>query len=272
MKADYILKANLLDIIFEKKNKEYGAYNLRKFYHQRLYKALALTFISTVILSLFSYLYKDEIVLNIPVIPDISGTSLYQIQGEAPQLPKHTQQLQKNAINSASNKESTPVVYDEITPVEPLNNSEDAGTFGLVDEGTSKTPGDLSPGTSDAKLTSTSVPVVEPVKTIDRSIPVPAEVMPSFPGGIEALRKFLKKNLNTPKELNQEEIVSVTVQFIVGYDGRLKGFRVTEDGGSVFNDEVIRVLKKMPEWIPGLARGEHVSVYYSIPVKFTSTE
>ena len=45
-----------------------------------------------------------------------------------------------------------------------------------------------------------------------------------------------------------------------------------EDGGVVFNNEVIRVLKKMPEWIPGKMHGENVSVYYSIPVKFVSSE
>ena len=55
-------------------------------------------------------------------------------------------------------------------------------------------------------------------------------------------------------------------------DGKLKGFEVIEDGGAVFNKEVIRVLKKMPQWIPGKAEGENVSVYYTIPVKFVSQD
>jgi protein TonB len=45
-----------------------------------------------------------------------------------------------------------------------------------------------------------------------------------------------------------------------------------EDGGYVFNNEVIRVLKKMREWIPGKSNGQNVSVYYTIPVKFAAAE
>ena len=66
--------------------------------------------------------------------------------------------------------------------------------------------------------------------------------------------------------------MSVKVTFVVGYEGKLKGFKITEDGGEVFNKEVIRVLKKMPDWIPGKANGENVSVYYTIPVKFTGAD
>ena len=58
---------------------------------------------------------------------------------------------------------------------------------------------------------------------------------------------------------------------MVGYDGVLKGFETVEDGGKAFNQEVIRVLKKMPTWIPGKTSGENVSVYYTIPVKFVSS-
>ena len=44
------------------------------------------------------------------------------------------------------------------------------------------------------------------------------------------------------------------------------------DGGEAFNKEVVRVLKKMPDWIPGKAKGENVPVYYTIPVKFVMTD
>ena len=54
----------------------------------------------------------------------------------------------------------------------------------------------------------------------------------------------------------------------MGYDGKLKSFTTVQDGGEEFNKEVIRVLKKMPEWEPGKTKGQNVSVYYVIPVKF----
>jgi protein TonB len=101
---------------------------------------------------------------------------------------------------------------------------------------------------------------------------VSAEVMPEFPGGIEALRKFLERNLRNPRDLESGENISVKIRFIVGYDGNLKGFETVEDGGSEFNEEVIRVLKKMPTWRAGKTKGEEVSVYYTIPVKFLPAE
>ena len=98
------------------------------------------------------------------------------------------------------------------------------------------------------------------------------EVLPSYPGGMDALRKFLEKNLQTPTEMENGETVSVRVKFVVDYTGKLKSFVTVLDGGEAYNKEVIRVLKKMPDWVPGKTRGENVSVYYIIPVKFTGAD
>jgi protein TonB len=68
--------------------------------------------------------------------------------------------------------------------------------------------------------------------------------------------------------LEDGELISVKVKVIVGYDGKLKNFELVQDGGTEFNNEVIRVLKKMPAWKPGKSKDQNVSVYYTIPVKF----
>ena len=65
-------------------------------------------------------------------------------------------------------------------------------------------------------------------------------------------------------------MISVKVKFVVNYNGRLEAFNVLESGGYIFDNEVLRVLRKMPLWIPGKSNGENVSVYYTVPVKFTS--
>ena len=96
-----------------------------------------------------------------------------------------------------------------------------------------------------------------------------AEIMPQYPGGIKALLDFLKKNLRSPEDIEGEE-VSVKVKFVVNYDGKPESFDVIKSGGIAFDNEVMRVLKKMPLWIPGKSNGENVSVYYVVPVKFTS--
>ena len=96
-----------------------------------------------------------------------------------------------------------------------------------------------------------------------------AEIMPQYPGGINALLDYLKKNLRSPQDIEGEE-VSVKVKFVVNYNGKLESFDVIKSGGIAFDNEVLRVLKKMPLWIPGKSKGENVSVYYLVPVKFTS--
>jgi periplasmic protein TonB len=68
--------------------------------------------------------------------------------------------------------------------------------------------------------------------------------------------------------MEEGETVSVKIRFVVGYDGKLKSFVTAQDGGDEFNTEVIRVLKKMPDWVPGKSNGQNVSVYFTIPVKF----
>ncbi|MEJ7627451.1 MAG: energy transducer TonB [Ferruginibacter sp.] len=101
---------------------------------------------------------------------------------------------------------------------------------------------------------------------------VNADIMPQFPGGLKALIKYLERNIQDPEETREFKTVSVTVKFVVGYDGVLKSFEIIEDGGKKYNDEVLRVLKKMPLWIPGKTNGEKISVYYTIPVKFVAAE
>ncbi|MEO6328276.1 MAG: TonB family protein, partial [Ginsengibacter sp.] len=116
----------------------------------------------------------------------------------------------------------------------------------------------------------TKEPLKSSATVVDREVPVNnPEILPQFPGGFNALIKFLRKNLNTPQELQQGEGITVKVRFIVNYNGQLMGFDVIKSGGEPFDNEVIRVLKKMPEWIPGKTNGENVSVYFIVPVKFT---
>lgn len=110
---------------------------------------------------------------------------------------------------------------------------------------------------------------VEPVsakENIEVSPGIPAQ----YPGGINEFIKFLKRNLRSPQDLEEDEAVTVKIKFIVSLNGDLLGFNVTQTGGVVFDNEVIRVLKKMPKWIPGKSNGENVSSYYTIPVKFTA--
>lgn len=104
----------------------------------------------------------------------------------------------------------------------------------------------------------------------DKTPLVFAEVMPQFPGGKLALMKFLRENVNYPYLAAQNGIEGmVTVRFIVTSTGSIDKVEVVRSVHGVLDEEAIRVVKEMPDWIPGSQRGKKVSVYFSLPVRFT---
>lgn len=111
-----------------------------------------------------------------------------------------------------------------------------------------------------------AVAVVEPVKEETFSF---VEVMPSFKGGEGELMKYLVENLKYPKiakDVNAEG--TVFLQFVVEADGSIGDVKVLRSVFEPLDQEAIRVIKSMPNWIPGKQNGKSVRVLYTIPIKF----
>ncbi len=269
MITDHILQADLLDIVFDNRNKHYGAYTLRKQYNDRLYKALGITMFFILVLSAFSFLHKNKAADMRPLFDTILA-SIPPTIPEKQTKPKRPAKAKPPAVVAKLNTQKFTAIeiVNDPTKADRLAKNLDSMLIGNIAKagvgGPFKPyvrPVEVNPGGSTVVITN----------AVDKNIPVVhPDVMPSFPGGMDALTKFLERNLNNPGEPGDEESILVKIKFIVGYDGSLKGFETVEDGGAVFNNEVIRVLKKMPQWIPGKTNGENVSVYYTIPVKFVS--
>ena len=274
MRTDQILSADLIDIVFEHRNKTYGAYDLRKFYGNRLGMALGITFLlaAAAFLSL-KYMNLEKSALAKVEVPDIFVGKVYDvIPVEIPVPPKVEIPKQQPTVKAPSQKFVANVIItkDEKNTTKLAKNLDSVAIsdFTQVGDVNEKL---LVKGPVAGKEIVKEIPVASAV--VDRITPMAvAEVMPAFPGGMEGLRKFLQKNLVNPEDMEEGELVSVRIKFVVGYDGKLQSFETIQDGGSVFNNEVIRVLRKMPNWIPGKSRGENVSVYYTIPVKFTGAQ
>ncbi|MDQ3190070.1 MAG: energy transducer TonB [Bacteroidota bacterium] len=98
---------------------------------------------------------------------------------------------------------------------------------------------------------------------------VVVEQMPEFTGGIEALHRFLNKNLKYPEQQKQEKkTVTVFVQFVIETDGSVRIEQYT--GGEIeFQKEALRVIKLMPNWQPGKQRNIPVPVYQTLPIIFS---
>jgi len=269
-----ILKSDVLDIVFENRNKSYGAYNLRKFYNNRLMKSLGAMLAVVIVLSAFTFLPKKK-VNPVREIYEVTTVVLKEQPKEKhkEKEPEKPKEAVKPPAQVPTQVFTQPKIVPEKVPVAPIENLKDSIAFSSVK--TEGQPGGVAlvnvPAVTDGGVTGTSP---EPAK-IDANTPMSeneVEVMPSFPGGIEALRKFLARNLQNPKDMDAGEMVSVKVKFVVDQSGKLKSFETVQDGGEEFNKEVIRVLKKMPQWTPGKSRGQDVSVYYTIPVKFVAAD
>lgn len=92
---------------------------------------------------------------------------------------------------------------------------------------------------------------------------------PEFPGGIEAMYKFLAQNIKYPQLARENNITGrVYVTFVVEKDGSVSGVKVLRDIGGGCGAEAVRVVKSMPKWTPGKQRGKAVRVQYNLPVNF----
>jgi len=95
------------------------------------------------------------------------------------------------------------------------------------------------------------------------------EVMPSFPGGQDAMMKYLGENIKYPEEAKTKKVQGrVFVTFVVEKDGSVNEVKLLRGIGSGCDEESMRVIKAMPNWTPGTQKGEAVRVQYNLPIKF----
>ena len=116
-----------------------------------------------------------------------------------------------------------------------------------------------------------AAPVEAPVEEEEEEVVfVVVESMPEFPGGQQALFKYLSENVKYPVIAQENGIQGrVICQFVVNKDGSIVDVEVVRSGGDPSLDkEAVRVIKTMPKWKPGKQRGKPVRVKYTVPVNF----
>ena len=98
------------------------------------------------------------------------------------------------------------------------------------------------------------------------------EEMPRFPGGESELLKWLTDNMNYPKEAVEKGIQGrVILRFVISPDGPIENVEVLKGLDPSCDEEAVRTVKKMPNWIPGKQKGKPVYVYYSLPIVYRLT-
>lgn len=273
MTPERILSSDLLDILFEERNKEYGAYDLRKNYHLRLLIALCSIPVLAALFLWLNHLNKTYQTAALP--PFMADSNVVVLKNYIPPEPKPPIEIPKPK-QVATVKVTPPVITPDEKIVDPpptvkeiLDDTRAISTITQVGEPplSSTSPPVAEPaGTGDAQATAPPPPVVEEV--VNR-----AEVMPEFPGGIDALRRFLGRHLRVPEEaMEAGQQVRVPVRFVVNKSGELSDVEFLVQVDEVYKNEVLRVMKKMPKWKPGSQHGKQVAVYFMIPIIFQTGE
>lgn len=115
----------------------------------------------------------------------------------------------------------------------------------------------------------TPVKIEEEEEEEEQQIFTVVENDPEFPGGQEAMYKYLGQNIKYPQLARDNNITGIVyVTFVVERDGSITGCKVLRDIGGGCGQEAIRVVKSMPRWTPGKQRGKAVRVQFNLPVKF----
>ncbi len=265
MKLD-IIKNQWLDIVFEGRNKIYGAYELRKSNSKTTVKALIIGSI------IFSFAVAAPLIASF--LPDSGEDEVdNNVKIATVKLPPKKEEIKPNQPPPPP----PPPKVDQVKFTKPVVAKAEEVTEDppkIEDLKDKKVGSETIKGDPDAVLT-----VDEPVGTGTAAVveednqvynTAGIEVKPDFPGGIEKFYKFVGNNYKTPEEEGLKGKVYVT--FVVEKDGSLTDIKVLRDIGYGTGAEAIRVLKKCPKWTPGEQNGKKVRVLYSLPITIQSAE
>ena len=271
MDINKILTADFLDLIFEGRNKEYGAYELRKTYNHRIKRGLVAMFVVTLGLSLSAIISNSSNEKQVEVVAvDISLENVQEdkIPPPPPPPPPPKQEPPKVEVT----KFTPPKIVedeevkeeDEIKEVEKLEDTK-IGTFnqeGIKDDGL------VAPVESTA--------IVEAPKDDDENkiftvVQIPAE----FPGGLKGWIRYLERTLNRDLPVENGAPTgkySVVISFIVAKDGTISDVKAENDPGYGTKEEAVRVIRRGPKWKPAVQNGRNVIYRHRQAIVFMVSE
>jgi periplasmic protein TonB len=262
-----ILQADLLDILFEHRNKLYGAYALRKTYSRRLGLALGVALSIVLLFILMSFIKKnDKVDFNNQRDNTVKLTQLV-IPPDKPKDPEPPKEIPKPRVATVD-YQNFKIVEDDKADREivTMTDIDDADISNITLDG-AKPDGlaNIKPELNG----NDNAAVKEPEK---KDEPVGPTREPSFPGGPAAWLKFLQRILQAPEDIEPGKRIEVQIRFWVDIDGSVSRPEIIKSGGEAFDKEVLRVMKKMPKWEPALQAGRPIAVAYQQPVIFIGEE
>lgn len=262
-----IYSTNWTEIIFENKNKIYGAYDLRKIYAKNVANAYlsSVIFILLLIFSpeIFERISGKKIIFTLrPNDPIILSQIVSKIE-----IPKMVTMPYSNPQASKTDKIISPQIVER-----PADDNTDISDISSLIDG-NQTDSHLNALSGDTIGTENNlVSDLGSTNWGEGKPPGIVEIMPSFPGGEAALMQYLNLNINYPPvELNNEIQGKVYMTFVVDKEGKITNINSLREvlGGKGLTEEAIRVIASMPKWNPGKQNGKAVDVQFNLPIKFS---
>jgi periplasmic protein TonB len=251
------------DLIFDGKNKEYGAYDHRKKSNPRHFVAFVLSVFLFLLASFF------PVIMHV-IVPQqretmVTVTTLSDIKLDKPKEPENILKEIPPPPPIRNTIKFTPPV---IKPDEAVNDEEEPKMQKeVIEQKAAVGTVDFSKGTDDV-----AAPIAKQAEKITEDNDKPflvAEKMPQFPGGEIEMMKFINENLKYPARAQEAGVMGkVVVNFVVGRDGKITNIKIVRGIGAGCDEEAIRVLEKMPPWTPGEMGGKAVPVYFTFPITF----
>ena len=265
------------DIIFDHKNKDFGAYVLRKNSIKRHNKAMLVVVIFIVVVFILSLLVteiqqqiaesrpKDEIeqvMVDIETAPEEEEEEEVQERIEQPE----PEALPEEILNTVKVTELLIAEDEEVTEEDEIKSADE-----LQETETAFGQTDFDQGTDDRNVVREHKDevIVEEKKPVVEEIFRAVEQMPMFPGGDAALMKYLSSHIQYPTMAMENNIQGrVIVQFVVTKTGKIGEVKVVRSVDPDLDAEAVRVCKSLPDFIPGKMNGQAVNVWYTLPVTF----
>ena len=268
MDANKILSADFLDILFDGKNKEYGAYELRKNYTKRLTTALLITagvalliFIAVIVGRTVASNSANKVKVQDVTLSEVKQEEQQKIEPPPPPPPK--QEPPKIEITKFTPPK---IVEDEkFEEKNEVKEQEEITNVGKIDQEGIKDPEVVNPPKVEVETK-----VVEAPKEDENQVFTKVEVEASFPGGESKWIQYVTREIERRiDELTEDgQAGTCVVQFIVDKEGNVSNVEATTMKSSKLAEIAVNAIKKGPKWIPAIQNGRQVKAFRRQPVTF----
>jgi protein TonB len=258
---------NLDEVVFEHRNKAYGAYVIRKMYPEHLNKSMFLTIApllfvlaSMIIYNLFKpspfvakeLVYDTKIREKIKDIVEVSGGFAFILENPLAGFEVVVDKQVKPEVKK-------PKIPDPIE-MRPIVSGSSSGLI-------QPNLGEIGMGGMGG--TGIGVKAGESAQGGNTIIEFTAERMPEFPGGQSAMYEYISRNLQYPRQAIENNIAGrVLISFVIMPDGQVEMSQVEKGIGFGCDDEALRVVREMPTWMPAEQNGRKVPIRMFLPVLF----